>query len=86
MSYDQARRTLVVYIEQANQTWVYDGSKWTMTHPAHGPPAMLCCSAFGYDESSQTVVLFGGKTDALPNSPELNETWAWDGRDWNRKI
>ncbi len=86
MAYDQARRELVVFAEGSNQTWVYDGASWRMKQPAHGPPSLLALAAFAYDESSQTVVLFGGKTDALLGSPALNETWAWDGTDWSRKT
>jgi hypothetical protein len=86
MAYDQARRELVVFAEGSDQTWVYDGSAWTMKRPAHQPPSLLALATFAYDESSQTIVLFGGKTDALLGSPALNETWAWDGTDWNRKA
>jgi hypothetical protein len=86
MAYDQVSRALVLFVEGSNQIWVNDGSTWTLKHPAHEPPPALALAAFAYDVSSQTVVLFGGKTDALDGSPVLNETWAWDGTDWSRKA
>ena len=84
MAYDQARRRIVMFV--ADQTWTYDSFSWTKRQPAHQPSKYLSFSAFAYDEANQSVVLFGGKTDAVLGSPMLSETWTWDGADWSRRA
>jgi hypothetical protein len=64
-----------------NDTWAWDGLTWTSQNPAHTPP-ILGFSAIGYDPVGRQVVLFGGKTDSLDGAPVLDQTWTWNGSDW----
>jgi hypothetical protein len=66
------------------QTWTWDGANWTLQKPAHSPP-ILAFPAIGYDPASGQVVLFGGKTDSLRGSPVLDQTWIWNGNDWQKR-
>lgn len=62
-----------------NDTWEWDGEKWTMLTPAHSPEPRSR-HAMAYDSQRQRVVLFGGRgAGRLPN-----DTWEWDGQDWSR--
>jgi hypothetical protein len=59
-------------------TWVWDGSRWAQSFPAHNP-GPRCDHAMAYDAARGQVLLFGG-FDA--SSQLSNETWTWDGVDW----
>jgi len=64
----------------AMQTWTWDGSTWTLRHPAHSPlgEAMLVD-----DPVRGRVLALVDEVDTAdtPVPPEL-DTWAWDGTDW----
>jgi hypothetical protein len=60
-----------------NDTWIWDGTDWTLKQPAHKPstrysPAMGTLNG--------KVVLFGGWGGSA-----YGDTWEWDGNDWNVK-
>jgi hypothetical protein len=59
-------------------TWVWDGSDWTMKSPTHKPSSR-------YSPSMGTlkgkVVLFGGW-----GGSGLSDTWEWDGSDWTERT
>lgn len=82
---DVARRVLVLFSNGADETWIWDGSTWVLQHPQHSPAATLWFAAMGYDAVTRQVVLFGGKTDSLNGSPVLDQTWTWNGSDWQRR-
>jgi hypothetical protein len=84
MAFDADAGTLVLSPLEVGQTWTWDGSTWTSRHPAHSPTIVLF-PAMGYDPFSRQVVLFGGKTDSLPGSPVLDQTWVWNGSDWQKQ-
>jgi hypothetical protein len=83
-SLDEKRHQVVLFAASGNETWTFDGSRWTKRTPTHGPVPLLAFGALGYDFSTGMVLLFGGKTDSIPGSPYLNELWGWDGSDWIR--
>jgi hypothetical protein len=85
IAYDAARRALVLFSFGTNQTWTYDGSTWVRRHPLHSPTDKLSFTAMAYDPVTQQVVMFGGKTDSVARSPYLNETWIWQGNDWQKQ-
>jgi hypothetical protein len=66
-----------------NDTWTWDGDRWTQQYPLHSPSARSSTGpmpGLAYDAARGEVVVFGGvdyATGAL-----LNDTWAWNGRDW----
>jgi hypothetical protein len=84
MAYDADAGALVLSPLEAGQTWTWDGLTWTLKHPSHSPPVVLF-PAMGYQPLSRQVVLFGGKTDSLPGSPVLDQTWIWNGSDWQKQ-
>jgi uncharacterized protein (TIGR03437 family) len=61
-----------------NDTWVWDGSSWTLEHPRFSPPARFG-HALAFDSVHGNVVLFGGYS----GSSNLSDTWLWDGTNWN---
>jgi len=78
-----ARQQAVLYGGAASgtsftDTWVWDGSHWAQSFPAHNPGAR-CGHAMAYDAARGQVLLFGGFDAA---SELTNETWTWDGVDW----
>lgn len=84
VAYDSARRVLVLFSFGINQTWTWNGSTWMQQHPQHSPAAQLYFAAMGYDPATQEVVLFGGKTDSVAGSAVLDQTWIWNGSDWQQ--
>jgi len=85
VAYDAARRVLVLFSFGVDETWTWDGSNWVLQHPQHSPAAGLWFAAMGYDPTTQQVVLFGGKADSLSGVPVLDQTWIWQGSDWQKQ-
>ncbi len=65
-----------------NDTWLWDGSKWSQASPQTSPPARSGV-AMAYDSIHGQVVLFGG-FDSKGHG--LNDTWVWDGANWTQKF
>jgi hypothetical protein len=59
-------------------TWLWDGSKWTLSHPQASPEPRFGASE-AYDPRTRTVLLFGGRLE--PGTP-VHDTWAWNGKTW----
>jgi hypothetical protein len=59
-------------------TWLWDGSKWTLAHPQTSPAPRFGASE-AYDPRTRTVLLFGGRLE--PGTP-VRDTWAWNGTTW----
>jgi len=66
------------------QTWTSSGATWVQRHPAVTPPPRYgFAHAMAFDGSSQTVLLFGGRTGVGSGaSGLLGDTWSWDGTTW----
>lgn len=64
-----------------NDTWAWDGAKWTQLSPAHQPPARFhqAMATFG-----SSIVLFGGGGSTMGGQPLLGDTWTFDGTDWTQ--
>jgi hypothetical protein len=60
-----------------DDTWVWNGTDWTMQNPADRPSARER-SGMAYDPVSRVLVLFGG--DGVGGN--LGDTWTWDGANW----
>jgi hypothetical protein len=92
MAYDPATRTIVLFGGNNlpggdgpfADTWTWDGiaKTWTQQNPANHPSARGS-SPLVYDQTTQTVVLFGGVTTNLTS---LNDTWTWDGTNWTQQF
>ena len=57
-----------------NDTWVWDGSTWTMKDPTTKPPARIW-HKMAYDSERNVAVMFGG----FVNKSLLNDTWEYSG-------
>jgi hypothetical protein len=93
MAFDQARGNLVIFGGTSNFPPYQSGTRsantliWsrgadtikldspTVSPPAREAPGMV------YDPSDQTVLLFGGRSDA----GDENDTWIWDGSGWTER-
>src|SRR5438445_589055 len=62
------------------ETWLWNGSQWAMTSPAHSPSARTG-ERMAFVTTSKQVLLFGGYASGLGY---LNDTWIWDGVDWHK--
>lgn len=74
MAFDEARGQLVAF---DGQTWTWDGSLWTLKHPAASPPGRVG-AAITYDPDHRLVLLWGGFANAVQSS----DFWSWDGSSW----
>ncbi len=63
-----------------NDTWIWDGTVWTLQNPATVPPARsdAAMATFG-----STVVMFGG---SVGYGFKLDDFWQYDGVDWKALI
>jgi hypothetical protein len=77
---DLATHTIVLFGGVGNypNTWLWDGSRWTLAHP-QASPAGRFGAAEAYDPQTKTVMLFGGRLE--PGTP-VHDTWAWNGTTW----
>ena len=67
-------------------TWVWDGVNWTQKAPKTSPPPRRAF-AMAFDSARGQAVLFGGAhPDPYSASVNSNDTWVWDGENWNRKF
>src|SRR4030095_8955682 len=60
----------------SSETWIWDGSDWSLEEPATSPPGMEDMG-LAYDVQGSRVVLFGGDSNGI-----LDDTWLWDGIQW----
>ena len=87
MVYDSHRQITVLFggfygMSDKNDTWEYDGIEWTeIDTPTNVHPVRIL---FGltYDTFRKKTVLFGGSYLAQPYPVYLNDTWEYDGTDW----
>jgi alpha-tubulin suppressor-like RCC1 family protein len=102
MAYDATTQQLVLFGgccnslgEWTGETWVFDGTDWTLQHPLHSPPARGWAEMV-YDAATSSIVLFGGQNElgtsaecpySYFNGPEhyCNDTWTWNGVDWTEQ-
>src|SRR5205085_4189307 len=63
-----------------DDTWVFNGQRWTQLHPPVSPSARQHAAA-AYDAPNQTVVLFGG----FAGNAAVGDTWTWDGIAWREQ-
>jgi hypothetical protein len=77
---DLATHQIVLFGGVGNyaNTWLWDGSKWTLAHPQTSPEGRFGASE-AYDPQTKTVLLFGGRLE--PGTP-VHDTWAWNGTAW----
>ena len=65
--------------DDGNNTWLWNGSSWTLAHPQVSPSGRFGASG-AYDPNTKTVLIFGGRTE---DGVAVNDTWSWNGVTWN---
>ncbi|MDX9999768.1 MAG: kelch repeat-containing protein [Polyangia bacterium] len=83
MAYDEARGRLVLFggfigDKPQNDTWEYDGERWTRIRTANAP-APRGIASMVYDPLSQRMLLYGG---IVQGETVFGDLWAYDGTDW----
>lgn len=72
VAYDSIRGETILY--GCGQTWVWDGTNWTLKHPLTSPSS--CKAGIAFDAQRGVAVLFAAD----------GTTWEWDGANWTEKI
>jgi len=81
LAYDPARQVLVLFGGgYLNDTWTWDGSNWTLLHPATSPPPRAWASMAS--DGRGRLVLFGG---SAASGDVLGDTWTWNGTSWQQE-
>lgn len=62
-----------------NDTWTFDGTRWSLLSPATAP-SPRAFSVVAFDSHRGLVVLFGG----YAAQSGLNDVWTWDGTNWTQ--
>jgi hypothetical protein len=89
MAYDAATKQLILFGGSprdsagavVNETWSWDGSRWTQLSPPTSPPPTRD-GVLAYDPASGQLVLGGGGPSGglFPF-----QTWTWDGSTWTQQ-
>jgi hypothetical protein len=81
--YDSSRGQVLLFggfaATVTNDTWTWDGTRWTL-HTSAANPSARQGAALADDLDHHVVVLFGGGD---PSNP-LADTWLWNGSGWTR--
>ncbi|MBK8099111.1 MAG: hypothetical protein IPK26_18540 [Planctomycetes bacterium] len=85
MTFDAGRAVTVMHDSQSGATWTFDGQSWLQQQPANAPPARRFAS-MAFDLIRNVTVLYGGRGGISPTFPALDETWLWDGTDWQQAF
>jgi hypothetical protein len=77
---DPAIHRVVLFggVDSYNETWLWDGGRWSRASPRISPPGRFQATA-AYDPETRLVMLFGGR---LASGHIVNDTWAWSGASW----
>jgi hypothetical protein len=90
MAYDAVRERVVMFGgfvngsgSESNDTWTFDGKKWTPIYAPQSPPADGPFTQMAYDAGRRLIVLFA----VLVTAPKQLEaqTWTFDGATWTRR-
>ncbi|HET8931701.1 MAG TPA: kelch repeat-containing protein [Acidimicrobiales bacterium] len=63
-----------------DSTWLFDGTIWTLLHPATSPPPRAGASMVKLPDGK--VLLYGGFT---PDHGAFDDTWIFDGSNWSEQ-
>jgi hypothetical protein len=72
--------------ELLGDTWLFNGTEWIQQDPLNSPSSRAnACIA--YDAAQGLTILFGGRASLGGKYLEnLDETWAWDGKNWQQQF
>ncbi len=87
IAYDGATRKAILFggnspTGQTNETWSWDGTTWTLLHPAVHPRRNAAGWQAAYDPASNQLILAGQSFAATRHS--VNEIWDWTGTSWRK--
>lgn len=90
MVYEPVRQSVVLFggwqgtiaLPVFDDTWVWNGSKWTEQSPATTPPARFAHNITSHNAAPQHTVIFGGYGMSGSTAIRLDDTWVWDGTNW----
>lgn len=88
MVFDDFRGKAIVFggsigLQQMNDTWQFDGSDWSQI-ATQNAPSPRSNAAMAFSLSTCHMLLFGGLQDPGPGQQDLNDTWLFDGSDWQQ--
>jgi hypothetical protein len=86
--YDAGRQKAVLFGGYSgvlrNDTWTFDGTRWSPTAPSQSPPAREGAGS-AYDPDIGKMIIFGGiggSVDGISGLEIFGDTWSWDGTNW----
>jgi DNA-binding CsgD family transcriptional regulator len=92
MVYDRERGEALLFggqklweCDYCNETWVWDETTWKKIEPKNTPQGRSEASLV-YAANNKTVVMFGGGSGTGRENGFLNDTWLWNGLDWNKQV
>lgn len=92
LAYDKGRQEAVLFggasmvsglPEYRNDTWIFNGKDWTEQTTQISPSPRTAASIV-YDPDHQRIYLFGGSYSFEKEIWKYNDTWAWDGSNWQQ--
>jgi len=89
MAHDLARNQFLLYggiglNAYLGDMWLFDGFKWEKQPGLAVSPGVRVSHGMAYDAERHQVILFGGVTGG--SYLALNDTWVWDGSQWEEKT
>ncbi|MBV8529208.1 MAG: hypothetical protein JOZ75_12910 [Candidatus Dormibacteraeota bacterium] len=66
-----------------DDTWAWDGQKWTQLQPKTTPPALFGARMIT-DPDTQQLLLVSGAGDVSGTALQQEGMWEWDGSTWSR--
>jgi hypothetical protein len=66
-----------------DETWSWDGQKWTQLHPKASPPALFGARMIT-DPNTQRLLVVSGAGDSAGSALQQEGMWEWDGSTWSR--
>ncbi len=86
MAYDSVRERAVLFggrgIRTFGDTWVWDGTGWSIVSDSPRDPVARSAASMAYDGR---IILFGGDSSAV-RFPLLRDLWTWDGLGWSDRT
>jgi uncharacterized repeat protein (TIGR02543 family) len=87
MAYDASTAQMILfggYPQFANQTYLWNGTNWVQLAPTTSPSPRAGV-AMAYDAASAQLVLFGGVPSTQDPQTAFDDTWIWDGSNWEEQ-
>lgn len=92
LAYDKDRQEAVLFggasmvsglPEYLNDTWIFNGIDW-IEQTTQLSPSPRTAASIVYDPDHQRIYLFGGSYSFEKDIWKYNDTWAWDGSNWQQ--